>query len=355
MNGRNWFWTALLAATLASAGVLACGGDDGDDKGGKAGEGGTGGTGEGGTGGGGEGGTGGAPSYDPVVDCTPLCEKLVEGCFHRGDVAGCVETCVAATTSKNVLQACGACVAANECTAFAAECFGSGKACSMGGIFDLSFKGTGFTAFEDQTVNVSLVEGTTPIQESTGMVAGGGFGVRFKEALQEGRFYRVDYYIDTDGNGACDPTDEVGTEDIGYAEESVTLIVEPGAAEPEGCESWDPGTGGTGGSGPSISDATCVALSECCESPSPDMDAYRGTCRAVATSNDAAQCQGPLDMFINMGVCNPSIECQQLALCCQSSDFGELTVGCELAAATASKEICSELLGAYVDLGYCGN
>jgi hypothetical protein len=353
MNGRNWFFTALLSAALASAGVVACGGGDEGDKDGK---GGTGGTGEGGTGGAGEGGTGGGGNtYDPTVDCTPLCEKLVEGCFHRGDVAGCVETCAAATTSKNVLQACGACVAANECTAFAAECFGSGKPCSVGGVFDLSLKGSGFTAFEDATVNASLVEGGVPLIEGTAVVTMGAFGVRFTGAMKEGRAYRVDYYIDVDDNKSCDPTDEVGTEDIGYAEESVTVTVQPGAAEPEGCESWESGTGGTGGSGPSISDATCVALSECCESPDEEMDAYRGTCRAVAESNNAEQCQGPLDMFIRNGLCNPSIECQQLALCCASTDFGELTVGCELAAATATKEICTELLEAFVGLGYCGN
>jgi hypothetical protein len=184
------------------------------------------------------------------------------------------------------------------------------------------------------------------------VVAVGSFGIRFSGAMKEGRAYRVDYFVDSDDNQACDPTDEVGTEDVGYAVENRTVNVTPGAAEPEGCDTWT-GAGGAGGSGPTIDVATCQALSECCETPDERMDPFRDSCRGVAETNDGARCEAPLNMYISRGYCAPSIDCQKLKVCCDSSDFAELTVGCELAATSGGEEICTALLAAYVDAGYC--
>lgn len=345
MIGRNWFWAALASATLASAGVAACSSGDGD--GGKGGEGGI--VNPGGSGGGGAGGT----VYDPAVDCAPICAKLVTSCFNRGSEADCVAACVAATTSKNVLQACGTCVAANECAELGTECLGIGTPCATGGLFDLSLKGSGFAAFEDMSINARLVEGeATVADENTGVVAVGSFGIRFTGKMREGRPYRVDYFVDADQNEACDPTDQVGTEEVGYAVENTTVNVTPGAVEPEGCDTWT-GTGGAGGGGPNIGQATCQALSECCETPDERMDPYRDSCRGIAETDDATRCEAPLNMYISRGYCAPSIDCQKLKLCCDSNDFDELTVGCELAATSASQEICTALLASYVGAGYC--
>lgn len=349
MHGRNWFLAVLAAAALISAGAACSGGDDDKEEANRGGAGGTGGVG----GNGGTGGDGGTTAYDPAVDCAPICAKMVE-CFNRGAEADCVAACAASTTSKNVLLSCGTCVADNQCQSMGSDCFDPGKPCTTGGFFDLTVKGSGFSSFEERTSSVALVEdGCTVAAQNSGMVAVGSFGIPFKGALKEGRPYRIDYFIDVDGNGACDPTDEAGTRDLGYAVNDVTVTLTPGAAGGEVCKAWNPGEE-CSVEGPTTDEAVCRALAECCESTNPAMEGVRKTCRAVAETGDPAQCQGPLDLYANTkGWCAPSVDCQKLAVCCGSSDFAELTVGCELAATSAGEAICTALLGSYTSAGYC--
>jgi hypothetical protein len=197
-----------------------------------------------------------------------------------------------------------------------------------------------------------VIEGGAVAAENTGVVAVGSFGIRFSGAMKEGKAYRIDYFVDANDDLACDPSDEIGTENLGYAVENRTVNVTPGANEPEGCDTWT-GAGGEGGGGPNIDEATCQALSECCESPDERMEPFRAACRNLVTTNDASRCEAPLNMYITYGYCAPSIDCQKLKVCCGSSSFDDLTVGCELAAAAGGEEICTALLAAYVEAGYC--
>ncbi|HOX46176.1 MAG TPA: hypothetical protein PK668_21410 [Myxococcota bacterium] len=71
--------------------------------------------------------------------------------------------------------------------------------------FDLTFEGSGFGPHEGQTVFAALVRADRGevVASGSDAVAGGAFRVLLPGELEPGHDYRVDYYADVDGDGAC--------------------------------------------------------------------------------------------------------------------------------------------------------
>jgi hypothetical protein len=189
MGGQRWRTgglAALVFAALAAAASAGCGDDDGGGGQGAATSGGTGGAG-GGTGGGGTTGTGGAGTTG-----------------SGGDPTGT-----------------GGGTTASTGTSMGSPC--SGSTC------DLTVIGQGFSAHDGMMVYAGIVPqgGQDFDWMGSAEVAGGAFTLQGPGALQKGALYNLNYYVDVNGNGACDatPTDHVWRTSLPPAQENLTITL----------------------------------------------------------------------------------------------------------------------------------
>ena len=114
---------------------------------------------------------------------------------------------------------------------------------ATGAGFDLMLSGVGFGIHEGQSVEgalVDLADGSVAAR-SGATVAGGSFALLWPGVLRAGRDYRVDYYADLNGSGACNPppTDHGWTVAVPAFTDDVTLNVSHSTTfHPAVCDSF---------------------------------------------------------------------------------------------------------------------
>lgn len=184
MGGERWLFGGLAALLLAAAASAGCGDDDGGGGQGATTSGGTGGAGTG-TGGGATTGTGGAGTT---------------GSGGGGTGGG-------TTTSTG--------------SSMGTPC--SGNTC------DLTVIGQGFTPHDGMMVYAGIVPqgGQDFDWSASAEVTGGAFTLQGPGALQKGAQYFLNYYVDVNGNGACDitPTDHVWRMSLPAVQENLTITL----------------------------------------------------------------------------------------------------------------------------------
>ena len=98
-----------------------------------------------------------------------------------------------------------------------------------GNTCDLTFIGNGFTMHDGQTVHAGIVpQGGSGLDwEASAEVVAGAFMLEGPGALQKGQSYQLNYYVDVNGNGECDPTpdDHVWRLSVPVVQESLTITV----------------------------------------------------------------------------------------------------------------------------------
>jgi hypothetical protein len=94
---------------------------------------------------------------------------------------------------------------------------------------DLTFRGSGFGAFDGKTVHFGLVvQGQMGLDyESSVVIAGGSFSTMNAGVLDKGTSYFLNYYVDVNDNQACEqnPTDLVARLPLGPIQEHLDVEV----------------------------------------------------------------------------------------------------------------------------------
>jgi len=116
------------------------------------------------------------------------------------------------------------------------------------GPFDLIFSGTGFDPHEGNTLHVAVIESGSGsvLDRSSALVQDGAFSFTWTDVLAADEAYRVDFYADFNGSGACEapPEDHVWRFEIPAVTGHVSVdfphstLFDAGA-----CESFNVGTG----------------------------------------------------------------------------------------------------------------
>jgi hypothetical protein len=78
---------------------------------------------------------------------------------------------------------------------------------------DLTFMGSGYSPLDGQTLHMAVLRADTGevVARKDALVSDGSVQLSFPDLLEEDVAYRLDYYVDLNGNGQCDapPTDAV--------------------------------------------------------------------------------------------------------------------------------------------------
>ncbi len=93
--------------------------------------------------------------------------------------------------------------------------------------FELRFSGSGYAARNGQTIRAALVQGDTRevVGDETFVLSDGTFSFKWPSAVSAGRSYYIDHFVDTDGNGQCDPppVDEVWRTEVSSVRGPTTI------------------------------------------------------------------------------------------------------------------------------------
>lgn len=112
--------------------------------------------------------------------------------------------------------------------AAAAGC-GDDDGSSDPGPFDLAFNAeTDFAVHDGQPIHVAVIdEATDQVIMTDDQVVGGGFWFYFTDLLEKGKSYRIDYWVDVDGDGNCDnpPEDHMWQAFVSTVGDDVTVDV----------------------------------------------------------------------------------------------------------------------------------
>jgi hypothetical protein len=109
--------------------------------------------------------------------------------------------------------------------------------------FDLTFAGSGFDVHDGDRLHASLVDvpAAAVLATDSAVVADGRFAVSWPAAASSDGSYRVDYYVDLDGDGLCDtpPVDHAWSLEVPEVTADTTLVVSHSTAfQPSACASF---------------------------------------------------------------------------------------------------------------------
>jgi hypothetical protein len=112
------------------------------------------------------------------------------------------------------------------------------------GMYSFTVEGHGFDHHDGKQLYVVLLENGAAKVRGEVTVEAGAFSLGWHGVLQEGKTYAVSYYVDVNGNDACDaaPTDHVWHADVPLGVADVALGVQHSTTFAQACGDFPSGT-----------------------------------------------------------------------------------------------------------------